>query len=67
MPRIETITALEGAEVSVALRNGDRLDGCQLVAGPRGQAASLWLYNGQADVFVPLREVVDLWEAGRPA
>ena len=58
--RIRQLRSLEGRRVSVALRDGSRIDDCQLVAAGRG-CTSLWLYAG-TDVFVPLRQVIDLWE-----
>ena len=59
--QIRQFRSLEGRRVSVALRDGSRIDDCQLVsAGRRGRMA-LWLYAG-VDVFVPLRQVIDLWE-----
>lgn len=60
------ITYLEGNRVSVALRNGDRLDDCELVAGPRGNTSRLWLFTAGIDMFVPIADVVALWETGRP-
>ena len=62
----QTVRQLEGYRVSVALSNGDRLDDCDLVAGPRGNANRLWLFTAGTDLFVPLADVVALWEAGRP-
>ena len=63
---IRTIKHLEGNRVSVALRNGDRLDDCELVAGPRGNTSRLWLFTAGIDLFVPMADVVALWETGRP-
>jgi len=60
----EAIKRLEGGRVSVALRNGTRLDDCQLVAAPRGCGTDVWFFAGGADLFVPAAEIVDLWEAG---
>ena len=57
---------LEGNKVSVALCNGDRLDDCELVAGPRGATRRLWLFTGGIDLFVPLTDVIAVWETGRP-
>ena len=56
---------LEGTRVSVALRNGDRLDDCELVAGPRGHTSRLWLFTAGIDLFIPLADVVAMWETGR--
>ena len=53
---------LEGSQVSVALRDGDRLDDCQLVSAPRGRSRMVWLFDGLMDVFVPLTDIVAVWE-----
>jgi hypothetical protein len=62
---------LEGSQVSVAMRDGGRLDDCQLVAAPRGRSRNVWLFDGRIDVFVPVSEIVAVWEttpvAGRAA
>ena len=52
----------EGRNVSVALRDGSRIDDCQLVSGGREGTTTLWLFSG-TDVFVPLDMVIDLWES----
>lgn len=51
---------LEGRDVNVALSGGTRIDGAHLVsAGGR----TLWIFTDGADRFVPVEEVVDLWES----
>jgi hypothetical protein len=55
---------LEGRYVNVALKDGSRIDDCQLVSWGRNQAKSLWLFTNGTDTFVSLGDVVDLWEAG---
>jgi len=50
----------------VALSNGDRLDDCDLVAAPRGRTNRLWLFTAGIDLFVPLADVVAMWETGHP-
>lgn len=62
----QTFARLEGYRVSVALSNGDRLDDCELVAAPRGNARRLWLFTTGIDLFVPLSDVIAVWETGRP-
>jgi hypothetical protein len=62
----QTVMQLEGSKVSVALSNGDRLDDCQLVAAPRGNTSRLWLFTAGIDLFVPLADVVAMWETGCP-
>jgi hypothetical protein len=54
---------LEGQQVSVALRNGARIDDCQLVSAGRATTTTLWLFSNGSDVFVSLGDVVDVWEA----
>jgi hypothetical protein len=60
--QLRTVRELEGRQVSVALRDGSRIDDCQLVSAGRGSTRTLWLYDGQ-DLFVPLQQVIDLWES----
>ena len=63
-----SLQLLEGLQVSVALRDGARIDDCQLVSAGRTATTTLWLFSNGADVFVPLGEVIDVWEAaGRAA
>jgi hypothetical protein len=65
--RISQFRALEGRQVSVSLHDGSRLDDAQLVSVARRGVESLWLYMNGDDVFVPLPEVVDLWEVSDPS
>jgi hypothetical protein len=58
----KSLQVLEGRQVSVALRDGCRIDDCQLVSAPRARAATLWLFSNGDDVFVDLSDVVDVWE-----
>ena len=53
---------LEGRHVSVALADGSRLDDCELVSAGHG-ADTLWLFVNGDDVFVPVADVTDAWEA----
>jgi hypothetical protein len=65
-----SLYVLEGRQVSVALRDGCRIDDCQLVCAPRARAETLWLFSNGADLFVSVGDVVDVWEvacAGRAA
>jgi hypothetical protein len=61
--RITELKALEGHRVGVSVRGGDRFDDCQLVSAGRGRSRSLWLFADGTDTFVPIDDVVDLWEA----
>lgn len=60
--RIAQFTHLEGCRVSLALRDGSRLDDCQLVSTGRNRTGSLWVFSNGADTFVPVDSVMDLWE-----
>ena len=60
--RVKQLRSLEGHRVGVALRGGTRLDDCQLVSAGRGRQPSLWLFDSGCDVFVPLGDVVAVWE-----
>jgi hypothetical protein len=55
--------SLEGRRVSVALRDGSRIDDSHLISAGGHRAPSLWLFTNGVDRFVALDDVVDLWEA----
>jgi hypothetical protein len=57
------VQLLEGRQVCVAFRNGSRIDDCQLVSAGRISTDTLWLFSNGADLFVPIDEVLDVWEA----
>ncbi len=56
---------LEGRGVNVALRDGSRIDDCQLVSASRPGAQTIWLFVDGIDVFLPVAAVVEIWEAAR--
>jgi hypothetical protein len=58
-----SLHVLEGRQVSVALRNGSRIDDCQLVSAPRARTETVWLFSNGDDVFVAVTDVIDIWEA----
>jgi hypothetical protein len=58
-----TFETFEGRRVCLALRDGSRIDDCQLVSAGRASARTLWLFSNGMDVFIPVRHVLDLWEA----
>ena len=64
--RLLSLKSMERQQVSVALRGGDRLDDFQLVSGGRARLENLWLFGHGEDVFVPLSDVLDVWEAYSP-
>jgi hypothetical protein len=57
------VRSLEGRCVCVALRDGSRIDDCQLVSCGCQAVASVWIYRNGFDRFVNLGDVVDLWES----
>jgi hypothetical protein len=61
--QIDGLRSLEGRRVGLALRGGDRIDDGQLVSAGRGPVKTLWIFADGADTFVPLDDVLDLWEA----
>jgi hypothetical protein len=54
---------LEGRRVSVGLRDGSRIDDCQLISIGRNGVGKLWLFTEGSDVFVAIDEVIEVWEA----
>src|SRR5258708_7711577 len=61
--RSSTFRPLEGRQVCVALRNGSRIDDCQLVSAGRISTGTMWLFSNGADLFISIEEVLDVWEA----
>jgi hypothetical protein len=55
--------SLDGRRVSLALRDGSRIDDSHLISAGRQGARGLWLFTNGVDTFVALEDVVDLWEA----
>jgi hypothetical protein len=62
--RISQLRALEGRRVSVALADGSRIDDGELISAGRPGLRSVWVYANGADTFVPMADVVDVWEPG---
>jgi hypothetical protein len=60
----QSLRALEGRQVSVALTDGSRIDDCQLISAGQASPPTLWLYDNGADRFVPLIDVREVWESG---
>jgi hypothetical protein len=61
-PPAQELRELEGRTVSVALANGDRIDGCQLVASPRRGTDTLWVFAAGTDLFLPCSAVLAVYE-----
>ena len=57
-----SLHGMEGRQVSVALRNGSRIDDCQLVSGPRARTGTVWLFSNGDDLFFSVTDVLDVWE-----
>ena len=51
---------LEGHRVYLALADGSRIDDADLVSARR---TTLWLFTNGEDSFLPVDQVVDVWEA----
>jgi hypothetical protein len=56
------LRSLEGRQVSVALADGTRIDDCQLVSAGRPGVQTLWVFCNGMDTFVPLPDVIEVWE-----
>ena len=59
---LRSLRQLEGRHVAVALTDGSRLDDCELVSAARRGSATLWLLDGGDDRFVPVGDVIEVWE-----
>ncbi len=60
--RIDQLKVLEGRQVSLALRDGSRIDDCQLVSAGRSGVRSVWIFTQGLDVFLSLNDLIDVWE-----
>jgi hypothetical protein len=63
---LSNLRDFEGREVCVALADGSRIDGCQLVSAGRDGNKTVWLYVNGFDAFVARSDIVAVWEAARP-
>jgi hypothetical protein len=61
--QIQRLRALEGRRVGLAVRGGGRIDDGQLVSAGRHGVRTLWVFVDGVDTFVPVDDVIDLWEA----
>jgi hypothetical protein len=55
---------LEGRRVSVALVDGSRIDDAALVSTGRGPTRTLWIYTNCEDAFIPMAQILEVWECG---
>jgi hypothetical protein len=60
--QMSSLSLIEGRQVNVALRDGTRIDDCNLVSSGRNCPNSLWLFTNGEDVFIARSDVVDVWE-----
>ena len=56
----DELRKLEGRMVHVALAGGSRLDDVELISARR---TTCWLFVNGEDVFVPVDDVIDIWES----
>jgi hypothetical protein len=56
------LAAMEGRRVCLALDDGSRIDGCQLISAGRSGQATAWVFSNGTDAFVPLCRITDVWE-----
>jgi hypothetical protein len=63
--QMRNLRLIEGQRVCIALRDGTRLDDCDLVSSGRNRLGNLWLFVNGEDVFVAHNDVVDLWQSNR--
>jgi hypothetical protein len=59
--------SFEGRHVSVDLRDGSRIEDCQVISAHRPGAQTVWLFVDGIDVFLPVAAIVGCSEAPRPA
>ena len=57
------LRSLEGRHVSVAVRDGSRIDDSQLVSAGHHHVGTVWLFSNGADIFLPVADIVAVWEA----
>jgi hypothetical protein len=55
---------LEGRRVNLALADGSRIDDAALVSSGRGATTTLWIYTNCADAFIPMSQIIDVFESG---
>lgn len=65
--RLSQLKPLEGHRVSLALRNGSRIDDSQLISTGQSRVGKLWLFSNGNDTFVPVEDVIEVWKSFRPA
>jgi hypothetical protein len=59
------LRSYEGRQVCLALTGGSRIDDCQLISAGRPGTPTVWVFASGADTFVPLSDILDVWEPAR--
>ena len=54
----------EGLNVNIALADGSRFDDVMLISA---RGATLWIFAGGEDRFIPVAQVVDAWPSDAAA
>jgi hypothetical protein len=62
MRTVTRLQALGGRRVSVALVDGSRIDDAQLISAGRHALRTIWVFVSRVDTFLPLVDIVDIWE-----
>ena len=58
--RLPDLVRLEGRRVGISLKDGSRIDDCQLVFAGRDR---VWVFVNGRDTFVSATTVCDFWES----
>jgi hypothetical protein len=56
----QNLYKFEGRNVHISLADGSRLDDVSLISA---RARTLWIFNSGEDSFVPVDQVIEVWEA----
>ena len=64
--QIGELRRLEGQRVSFTLRDGSRIEGCELVSVGHGTVATAWLCHEGRDQFVELSHIIEFWDPRSP-
>lgn len=62
VPTSSRLQALEGRPVSLALVDGSRIHASQLISAGRQGLRTIWVVANGVDAFLPLIDIVDIWE-----
>jgi hypothetical protein len=59
---LSNLRSIEGQQVNIALRDGTRIDDCNLVSSGCNRLDNLWVFVNGEDVFVARANVLDVWQ-----